>query len=54
VPDVTGMTVRDALYLLENQGLKTRKNGMSGRVKSQSIPAGTPIEKGSIITITVS
>lgn len=54
VPDVTGMTIRDALYLLENQGLKTRKNGISGRVKSQSIPAGTPIQKGSVITITVS
>lgn len=54
VPDVTGMTIRDAIYLLENQGLKTRKNGMSGRVKSQSLPAGSPIQKGSIITITVS
>ncbi|MBK0402204.1 transpeptidase family protein [Adhaeribacter sp. BT258] len=54
VPDVTGMTIRDALYLLGNQGLKIRKLGNSGRVQSQSIPAGSPIQKGSIITITVS
>jgi cell division protein FtsI (penicillin-binding protein 3) len=54
VPDVTGMTIRDALYLLGNQGLKIRKLGNSGRVKTQSLPAGSPIEKGSVITITVS
>jgi cell division protein FtsI (penicillin-binding protein 3) len=54
VPDVTGMTIRDALYLLGNQGLKIRKVGNTGRVQSQSIPAGSPIQKGSVITITVS
>jgi cell division protein FtsI (penicillin-binding protein 3) len=54
VPDVTGMTIRDALYLLGNQGLKVRKAGTSGRVQSQSLPAGSTIQKGSVITITIS
>jgi cell division protein FtsI (penicillin-binding protein 3) len=39
IPDVRGMGARDALYLLENQGLKVRLNGV-GRVVSQSISAG--------------
>ncbi|KAA9338877.1 penicillin-binding protein [Adhaeribacter soli] len=54
IPDVTGMTVRDALYLLNNQGIKVRRIGSSGRVQSQSLPAGAPIQKGSVITIVLS
>ncbi len=53
VPDVSGMTLRDALYLLGNQGLKVRKVGL-GRVQKQSIDPGTPIQKGSVITLTLS
>jgi len=39
VPDVRGMGLRDALYVLENSGLKVRVNG-SGKVRSQSVPPG--------------
>ena len=42
VPDVRGMGLRDALYLLENAGLKVDYQGM-GTVKSQSIAPGTPL-----------
>ena len=53
VPDVAGMTLRDALFVLGNQGLKVRTEG-TGRVQKQSLEAGTPIKKGSIILITLS
>ncbi len=44
VPDVRGMGLKDAMYLLENQGLRVRFIGR-GMVKSQSIPAGLPAQK---------
>ena len=50
VPDVEGMTLRDALYILENKGLKVNISG-AGRVLRQSIYAGKRIEKGATITI---
>ena len=43
VPDVRGMGLSDALYLLESCGLTVTHTG-SGAVKSQSIPAGREIE----------
>ena len=48
VPDVTGMTFRDAIYLLEKIGLRVGYEG-KGRVASQSISPGTKISKGSRI-----
>jgi cell division protein FtsI (penicillin-binding protein 3) len=42
VPDVRGMGLRDALYLLENAGLRVNYDGI-GTVKSQSIAPGTPL-----------
>ena len=42
VPDVRGMGLRDALYLLENAGLRVKYEGI-GTVKSQSIEPGTPL-----------
>ena len=42
VPDVKGMGLTDAIYLLERSGLKVTHSG-SGKVKSQSIPAGREI-----------
>ena len=48
VPSVIGMGAKDAVYLLESIGLKTRLSGM-GKVKSQSIPAGNTIRK--VLTI---
>ncbi|HTF82347.1 MAG TPA: penicillin-binding transpeptidase domain-containing protein, partial [Cytophagales bacterium] len=48
VPDVTGMSLRDALYVLENAGLKVRFEGR-GRVVSQSLSPGVRFYKGSNI-----
>ncbi len=50
VPNVTGMGLKDALYVLGNSGLKPIISG-SGQVTNQSILAGTPIIKGTKILI---
>ena len=52
VPDVRGMTAKDALYILEKEGLKVRLNG-KGKVYMQSILPGTPITKGRIIELSL-
>lgn len=48
VPDVVGMGIRDAIYVLENLGLKVRFDGR-GRVISQSLTPGTTINGQEII-----
>ncbi len=53
VPDVWGMTLRDALYLLENKGLKVNYNG-SGRVTQQSLLPGTNIKNSNTIELKLS
>ncbi|SHE52693.1 penicillin-binding protein [Dysgonomonas macrotermitis] len=50
VPDVKGMGARDALFLMEKVGLRVRITGY-GKVMSQSIPAGSRIVKGSLISL---
>jgi cell division protein FtsI (penicillin-binding protein 3) len=50
VPNVEGMTLRDALYLLENEGLKVYYSG-AGRVVKQSQSPGTKALKGSSIKL---
>jgi cell division protein FtsI (penicillin-binding protein 3) len=40
-PSVVGMGLRDALYILENRGMKVRFSGC-GKVVSQSLPSGSP------------
>lgn len=50
VPDVKGMGARDALFLMEKVGLRVRITGY-GKVTSQSIPAGSRIVKGSLISL---
>ena len=50
VPDVIGMGIKDALYLLENRGLKVKFTGV-GSVKEQSLKAGTRIRKDAIIQL---
>jgi len=45
MPNVKGMGLKDALYLLENKGVKVVVRG-KGKVINQSIPAGTPLMKG--------
>jgi cell division protein FtsI (penicillin-binding protein 3) len=53
VPQVTGMGLQDAVYLLENAGLRVVPVG-KGRVKRQSIPAGSPFRKNQSILIELS
>ncbi|HNI32234.1 MAG TPA: penicillin-binding protein [Chitinophagales bacterium] len=48
VPNVYGMLLDDAIYLLENKGIKVTFSG-TGKVKQQSQTAGTPVIKGSVI-----
>lgn len=50
VPNVLGMGARDAVYLLENSGLKVHLQG-AGRVVGQSIPADSKMIQNSVITI---
>lgn len=45
VPDVYGMTFRDAIYLLEKSGLEVFFEG-KGRVLNQSLTAGARVTKG--------
>jgi len=45
VPDLRGVTLRDALHILENAGWYVKYNG-SGRVSKQSPAAGTRLQKG--------
>lgn len=50
IPDVKGLSLRDAIYILENQGLKVFFSG-SGRVKTQSLMPGSPLRRGEKIVI---
>jgi cell division protein FtsI (penicillin-binding protein 3) len=50
MPDVCGMGLKDALYLLEQQGLNVLVTG-KGTVVKQSINAGFPISKGMPVVI---
>ncbi len=48
IPDVSGMGLRDAVYVLENLGMKVRVEGV-GKVGRQSIRPGIPIDKQEIV-----
>jgi cell division protein FtsI (penicillin-binding protein 3) len=50
VPNVLGMGLKDALYILENRGLRVRFEGV-GMVKRQSLSPGTRATQGSTIVI---
>ncbi|HEX8328100.1 MAG TPA: penicillin-binding transpeptidase domain-containing protein [Hymenobacter sp.] len=52
VPQVKGLTLRDALFLLENRGLHVRAIG-TGRVKEQSLAVGSRIKRGDVITLSL-
>jgi cell division protein FtsI (penicillin-binding protein 3) len=52
IPDLRGMLIRDVIYLLENQGVRVVHQGR-GRVVQQSVPEGTPIQRGSIVKVTL-
>ncbi len=50
IPDLTGMTARDVLFLLEPKGLRVKIIG-SGSVATQSIQAGATFIKGTQIIL---
>lgn len=50
VPNVVGMGLKDAVYLLENRGLKVMVEGY-GTIRSQSLSPGTTIYRGTTIYI---
>lgn len=52
VPRVVGMGAKDAVYLLEQAGLRVALSGI-GRVRSQSIQPGQRIVKGQTIELTL-
>ncbi|HNP07513.1 MAG TPA: penicillin-binding transpeptidase domain-containing protein [Cyclobacteriaceae bacterium] len=53
VPNVKGMTFRDAIFLLEQSGLHVEYNG-KGRVVNQSLTPGSKVSKGKTIHISLS
>jgi cell division protein FtsI (penicillin-binding protein 3) len=53
VPDVRGMSLRDAVYLLENSGLRVRFSG-KGRVRRQSPEHGARYSAGSVVSLEMS
>ena len=50
MPNVKGMGLKDAVYLLENMGLKVKVNGQ-GKVMVQSIQPGTSLTKGMTVYV---
>ena len=53
VPNVTGMGVKDAVFVLEKVGLKVILSGR-GKATQQSLPPGSVVPKGQSITIQLS
>ncbi len=52
VPDVRGMGLRDAIYLLEREGLHVSVTG-SGKVRTQSVNPGEPVVAGRNVHLTL-
>lgn len=50
VPNVVGMNVTDAVYLLEGMGIETRFQG-KGVVTEQSLPAGDSLRQNSVMNL---
>jgi len=50
VPDVSGLPLRDALFILENKGLQVNYSG-KGRVKAQSLVPGTKLSPNATINL---
>lgn len=53
MPDLRGMGLKDAIYLLEGMGMQVEVFG-SGKVVKQSVPVGRRIKEGSIVKIRLS
>ena len=52
VPDIMGLGLKDAMFVIENSGLRCSYSG-TGHVTSQSPKAGTKVADGSTITFTL-
>jgi cell division protein FtsI (penicillin-binding protein 3) len=52
VPNVIGLSAKDAVYLIESLGMSAHIRGY-GKVKKQSIPPGRPVFKGGVIELTL-
>lgn len=52
VPDVTGLGLKDAMFIIENSGLRCRYTG-TGHVSSQTPSPGAKATEGSAITLTL-
>ena len=52
-PNVVGMGLKDAVYLLENMGIKVQVKGR-GKIISQSLPAGTALGNGVTVLLELS
>ena len=52
VPNLEGLSAKDALFLLENNGLHVKLLGF-GSIRKQSLEAGTKFYKGSQIILTL-
>jgi cell division protein FtsI (penicillin-binding protein 3) len=50
MPNVIGMSARDAVYMLEKQGLQVMLKGY-GKVISQSLPQGSGYNKGQMVVL---
>lgn len=53
MPNVKGMGLKDALYLLENLGIKVNARG-KGKISSQSIPPGVELVNGITVMLELS
>ena len=53
MPDLRGMGLKDAIYILEGMGAQVEAIG-SGKVVKQSVPVGRKLVKGSIVKIRLS
>ena len=52
VPDITGLGLKDAVFVIENSGLRCSYSG-TGHVSSQNPKAGSKVAAGSTITFTL-
>jgi cell division protein FtsI (penicillin-binding protein 3) len=52
VPDLRGLSARDAVYLIESRGINAYLIGY-GKVVKQSMPPGAPVFRGGVIELTL-
>jgi cell division protein FtsI (penicillin-binding protein 3) len=52
IPDLTGLTAKDAVFMLEKAGIPVIIRG-KGIVNGQSVPAGAPMSRDTEIVLTL-